>query len=186
MEFRQRLVLFFFAAAVSMQLFWQGHGTPPSGVPPVAFVRYSSSSSVIVRVKGCVRFPGLYTFSDGTTVRSVINMTMPEGERYSGDKKLLDAKVKNGDIVDVERGGMQVLEFSITKMKARERMLLGIPLNPDEMDVEDWDVLPGVGPALAQAIILHRQNNGEFGSVQALLGVPGIGERQVQKIKKYF
>lgn len=185
MGFRHRLVLFIIAAVAAVQLFWQGHGISLSGTSPVAFVHYSAPS-VIVRIKGCNRSSTIYTFPDGTTVLSAIKMTAADSERYASAKSLLDAKLKNGDIVEVSGRERQPLEIYITKMKSRERMLLGVPLKPDEMDIEDWDALPGIGPALAKAIVTDRQNNGDFGSVKALMRVPGIGERQVEKIKIFF
>jgi len=40
---------------------------------------------------------------------------------------------------------------------------------------EQLQLLPGVGPATATAIVEHRQANGPFPSVEALLDVKGIG-----------
>ncbi|HEX9024650.1 MAG TPA: helix-hairpin-helix domain-containing protein [Geobacteraceae bacterium] len=71
-------------------------------------------------------------------------------------------------------------------MKAKERMVLGIPLDPDLMDLADWDSLPGIGPVLAKSIVDDRHNNGAFGSVEALRRVPGIGEKRLKELKKYF
>lgn len=65
-------------------------------------------------------------------------------------------------------------------------MLLGIPLVPDQMDFADWDALPGIGPELAKTIMDNRQENGDFGSFGALQRVPGIGEKKLKKLKRYF
>ncbi len=182
---RHRLVLFIIAAAASVKLFWQGHGTSPSGISSVAFVRYSTHS-VVVRLQGYNRSPCIYKFSDGTTVLGAIKMTAASDEHCASDRNLLDARLKNGDIVEIRGLRGQPLEISITKMKSRERMLLGVPLNPDEMEIEDWDALPGIGPALAKTIVADRQNNGDFGSVQALKRVPGVGEGTLKKIGIFF
>lgn len=45
--------------------------------------------------------------------------------------------------------------------------------------------LPGVGPALAERIVAHRQESGPFESVDDLMKVRGIGEKTVERIRNY-
>ena len=46
--------------------------------------------------------------------------------------------------------------------------------------------LPGVGPALAARIVEHRQKNGAFKSVEDVMAVKGIGEKNFSKIQGYL
>lgn len=50
-------------------------------------------------------------------------------------------------------------------------------------DAAALDTLPGVGPAIAQRIVEHREANGPFRSVDDLQDVPGIGPATLEKIR---
>lgn len=51
--------------------------------------------------------------------------------------------------------------------------------------VDELDRLPGIGPVLARRIVEHRDRHGPFRTVDELLGVPGIGERSLERFKPF-
>ena len=58
-------------------------------------------------------------------------------------------------------------------------------VNVNTASAEQLTALPGVGPKLAARIVEHRQKEGAFHSVQDLLNVKGIGEKNLAKIQGY-
>ena len=46
--------------------------------------------------------------------------------------------------------------------------------------------IKGIGPAKAKAIVKYREDNGPFKSVEALVGVAGIGEKTLERIRGYI
>ncbi len=59
-------------------------------------------------------------------------------------------------------------------------------LNPNLAPADSLELIPGIGPEFARRIVLFRDNNGPFLSVDSLLNVPGIGPKTLLNIKKYF
>jgi competence protein ComEA len=58
-------------------------------------------------------------------------------------------------------------------------------VNINTADATALETLPGIGPTTAKAIIAHRQANGPFGKVEALLDVKGIGEGKFAEMKPF-
>jgi competence protein ComEA len=48
------------------------------------------------------------------------------------------------------------------------------------------DLLPEIGPVLAQRIVAYRNAFGDFESIEDLLRVNGIGEKTLDKIRDYI
>lgn len=59
-------------------------------------------------------------------------------------------------------------------------------VNLNTATAEQLTALPGVGPKLATRIVEHRQQQGAFKSIQELMNVKGIGEKNFQKIQAYL
>ena len=56
-------------------------------------------------------------------------------------------------------------------------------VNVNSASVEQLQLLPRIGPAVAQRIVEHREKNGPFKKVEDLLNVRGIGEKTFEKIR---
>jgi len=181
---RQRLVFLLLSILICTALLFPGREADHHGMP-AAFFHYSSGS-IIIRLKGCVPSPGIYRFPKHVTLETVINMTAPSLSGNIRDIKLLQRDLESGEIIEAVGRDQQHIEILIYNMKARERMLLGIPLDPDEMDLADWESLPGIGPKLAKTIMDNRQEYGVFGSFNTLERVPGVGDGKLKALKRYF
>ena len=59
-------------------------------------------------------------------------------------------------------------------------------VNLNTATVEQLTTVPGVGPTLAARIVEQRQKTGAFKSVQDILTVKGIGEKNLVKLQAYF
>jgi competence ComEA-like helix-hairpin-helix protein len=57
------------------------------------------------------------------------------------------------------------------------------PLDINRASLEDFDRLPGIGPAVAQRIIARRDSIGRFRRIEELDSVKGIGPALLEKIR---
>ena len=59
-------------------------------------------------------------------------------------------------------------------------------LNINTASASELELLPGIGPAIAERIVNYRASNGQFQSVDELDNVKGIGPKILETIKPYI
>ncbi|MBU5614872.1 ComEA family DNA-binding protein [Geomonas azotofigens] len=180
----QRLALWCLALLLSVSLYLKGRVPTPRG-EGAAFSRYTGQG-ITVRVAGTVRHPGIYRLPLGISAGAAIKMTLADEGATTSVRGPVTRVLASGDVVILDKDGAGNTSIILSKMGAKERMLLRVPLHPDLLAEEEWNLLPGIGPALSRRIMADRQKNGAFGSVEGLLRVPGIGEGKLAAIRKYF
>lgn len=59
-------------------------------------------------------------------------------------------------------------------------------VNINTASSEQLQLLPRIGPALAERIIEFRENNGPFKRVDEVVAVKGIGERSLEQLRPHM
>ncbi len=59
-------------------------------------------------------------------------------------------------------------------------------VNVNTATVDQLQLLPRVGPSIAERIVEFREANGPFASVDELVAVRGIGERSLERMRPYL
>lgn len=60
------------------------------------------------------------------------------------------------------------------------------PVNINTSGSEELQQVPGIGPATAQKILQMRKSYGPFKSVDDLLAIRGLGQKRLDKMRKYL
>lgn len=183
----RRLVVLFVAFALAASLLMKGRAVSLTG-DVAAFLPGGKEKpdTITIRINGPLISPGIYQVPKAKQGATVTNMTLViSGNNLRINGNIVE-NVYSGDVVAFMRKGRKCVEISKEKMSVSEKMLLGIPLDPNRMSTSDWENLPGIGPVMAGRIVMDRQINGGFSSVRDLMRVSGIGEARVKQIERYF
>ncbi len=65
-----------------------------------------------------------------------------------------------------------------------EEIAVKISINTAQTD--ELDVLPGIGPALADRIVVYRKEHGPFKTVEDIKKVKGIGNKLLEKMLPFI
>jgi competence protein ComEA len=149
--------------------------TPTSAAPP---------DRLVVHVAGAVARPGVYELTTGARVHAAIDAAGGSLPDAATDALNLAAPVADGERVYVPVVGEPVPPPAAPPppSAASSSMPAG-PVDLNRATVDELDLLPGIGPATAQAIVDHRDTNGPFASVDDLEAVRGIGPAKLEAIR---
>jgi competence ComEA-like helix-hairpin-helix protein len=81
--------------------------------------------------------------------------------------------------------GMGMESSSDTPASGSHTLLAGRLINLNTARASDLEVIPGIGPVLAQRIIAARDECGGFSDLKDLLAVHGIGKKRIETLRKY-
>ena len=129
---------------------------------------------------------GIHQFYDDPTPKSVIQMTLSDVSFFALEASFLKVPLSSGEGLEILIRNGQPVEIKRFWIPSEQRIALFISLHPDHMSRRDWEALPGIGPRLAEKIEENRQKNGDFGCLESLKRIKGIGGKRIQELKKYF
>lgn len=178
--------------------------SPPAGPGSTAAVSSTGSTAsvpaeVVVHAAGAVARPGVYALEPGARVDDLVGAAGGLAPDADAARINLAAPLADGARVYVPRLG----EADAPAVVGAEPppsgpagpapadgadgvdgpAATGAPIDLNTADEAELDELPGVGPAIAAAIVAFREENGGFASVDDLLDVRGIGEAKLEEIR---
>ena len=130
--------------------------------------------------------PGIYQFYDDTDWGGVMEMTLPSQAEMPPFAPSCPPDPTDGLTLHIAQSPDKSTQIQCDWISAGRRMALGVKLHPDRMSEQDWQALPGIGPALAHRIEMDRQVNGGFGRLEALRRVNGIGPKRIAAWRRFF
>jgi competence protein ComEA len=162
------------------------HSTSSSAPPTFAASSPSLSpttsiSAIVVYVAGAVLTPGVYTLAPASRVTDALIAAGGSGQDADLEVVNLAATVHDGERIYVPTIGEAVP--AVIGDPLPDGTVPAGPVNVNSATPQQLDVLPGVGPATAEAIVAHREQHGPFQSIDQLGEVRGIGPVKLDALR---
>ncbi len=154
---------------------------PPTTIPAATVPSTTIASSIVVYVAGSVAMPGIYTLDAPARVNDAVLAAGGVGANADLGVVNLAAAVHDGERVYVPAVG-EAVPPAIDAAPDAGTLPVG-PVNINSATADQLDVLPGVGPATAAAIVAHRVQHGPFQTVEQLGDVRGIGPAKLDALR---
>ena len=180
------------AVGVAAYLMMGARGAPrPEAVIPMATPLPARSTptaeptSILVHAAGAVHVPGVYLFRGEVRVLDLVEAAGGLTIDADYDRVNLAAALFDGQWMYFPRVGETTVPAPIggSGSAGGGAAAPAKPLNLNTATAEQLESLPGVGPAIAAAIVDHRDRIGGFASVDGLLAVSGIGPSKLEQIR---
>ena len=155
--------------------------TPLPALPtPVA-----DPTPILVHAAGAVHTPGVYLFRGEARVLDLVEAAGGMTPDADYDRVNLADTLFDGQRIYFPRIGQTQIPAPLNGSgpAGGGTNTRSGPLNLNTASAEQLESLPGVGPAIAAAIVEHRQRIGGFTSVDGLLAVSGIGPSKLDQIR---
>ena len=176
----QQRILFVLALLILGMLYFKSCYHPLLS-PPEEILR-----EIAVEVLGEVRNPGIHLFQNPPTLREVIEKAGGLKEPAQFDTSSSSEILETGTLVAVEKEKTQEIKIRLGRMAANKLLVFSIPLDLNQVSLEDLCLIPGIGESIAQEIIAYRERRRGFRSVEELKKVKGIGEKKFKSIETFF
>jgi competence protein ComEA len=142
----------------------------------------STSSTVVVYVAGAVAVPGVYTLTAPGRVTDAVAAAGGAAAGADLDVVNLAATLHDGERIYVPAVG-EIVPPVVAGDTVVDSLAPAGPVDVNTATVDQLDVLPGVGPATAAAIVAYRDQHGPFQTVDQLGEVRGIGPSKLDAIR---
>ena len=139
-----------------------------------------------VYICGAVVHPGVYAFPTGSRIYEVIEaaggMTEESDDTLVNQAELVTDGMMIRIYTQAEADELRLKEGDTAEGRAQSDGRVDI----NSASVTELMMLPGIGSAKAEAIVVYREEYGAFSSIEDLMNIPGIKEGVVRQIREHI
>ena len=151
----------------------------------------TTSSLLIVDIKGEILNPGIYEIEPNQRVMDIINLAGGLLEDADTSNINLSMKVEDEMVIIIpkitEESKEQIVNSaSIIEKKSSAPNTSNGKVSINNATLEELMTVKGIGEVKAKKIIEYRNTNGKFTTLEELTKVSGIGSKTFEKIKEYL
>ena len=145
-------------------------------------LKTNSNNTIVVEIKGEVMNPDVYTLNVGSIIKDLIEMA--GGLTKEADISNINRakEISNHELIIIRNINDVNIEEEVDYSEINEDSDDG-KISINDSDISKLKEIPGIGEVKANSIILYREKNNGFKSIEELKNVDGIGEKTFEKIK---
>lgn len=159
----------------------------------------SDGGEIYVDIGGEVMDPGVYMVEEDTRLFQVVELagglketadtdSINQAERVSDGQKIIIGS--RDETSPYYTGRARTFAYSgsetETSTSAVRETEYGTLVNINLANLEELQMLPGVGPSTARKILVYREEHGSFLSAADLKNISGIGDKTYENLKDYI
>jgi competence protein ComEA len=158
--------------------------SPPRG-HPIVLQPPPTPRPMRVHIAGAVVSPGVYALPPGAILQDALQAAGGASSDAALDAVNLAQPILDGERVylpsrdELSDDGTSAVPAIVQAQDDSG----GDRINLNHATAPELELLPGIGPSLAQKIVDYREAHGDFESVDDLLAVPGIGPAKLEAVR---
>ena len=190
---------------ISENAFPTANNSEPAG----DFNMPAPAKKIKVDISGEVIKPGIYEVGEGDRVEDVIKLA--GGLKKEADRASINLALRLKDeqkiVVPIKgsvkspnplqstprpfSGGNTPVStsdsnFTRGQPKSSKKLPPTNPVNINSASEVELQTIPGIGPSMAKKILDYRAANGEYGQIEDLRNIKGMGEKLFEKIREWI
>ncbi|WP_196001175.1 helix-hairpin-helix domain-containing protein [Clostridium sp. 1001271B_151109_B4] len=138
---------------------------------------------IVVEIKGEVINPDVYTLNEGSIIKDLIEVAGGLTDQADISNINRAKEINNHELVIIRNINDLVSDEEIEINVMQEVESDDSKININTADLSKLKDIPGIGDVKANSIIMYREENGGFKTIEELKNVDGIGEKTFEKIK---
>jgi competence protein ComEA len=136
-----------------------------------------------VYISGEVAHPDVYELPSGAILLDAVNAAGGFSVEANRDVVNLALPLSDGMHVHVPGNSEEAALPAVSGEVVPGIETISTIININTASLEELDLLPGIGPSIAQKIVDYRLENGPFASIEEVQNVSGIGPAKYEQIK---
>lgn len=152
------------------------------------------NNKITIYISGAVNRPGIVTIEPDKRLYDAVELlggTTSEADlngvnlsiKLEDEQHYIIPKIGETISVTSNNDSNKSNQKSESENKDNENTSKEAKININVATIEELDSLPGVGEATANKILQHREDNGQFSSIEDIKNVNGIGDKKYENIK---
>lgn len=180
----------------TMMSYLESESVSSTNKSPINQSSESQIEKIYVDVKGAVYLPGMYEVTSDMRLIDAINLAGGFSEKANQKPVNLSLKLTDQMVIFIpEVGEPETVEINQeTQTNILEENVITLPeensetntsdkVNINLADAAELQQLSGIGEKKAEQIVIYRQENGSFQTIEDLKNVSGIGEKTFEALK---